>query len=145
MTTRRNFLKVMLAAAAAPAIVKASSLMPIFVPKKEVLLPDWAHQLEDYTIESWLKPRFGDWTHVSVSRGGMYNEFKFYLDGSPVSYSKLADKKLDILQNSNGMLNAKLDGIKINLVNPGFDGHIHSLKIVNDKVQIIEPQRLIIG
>jgi hypothetical protein len=35
--SRRGFLGAMLAAAAAPAFVKASSLMPIYVPKQEVL------------------------------------------------------------------------------------------------------------
>lgn len=41
MITRRNFLKTMLAACAAPAIVKASSLMPIFVPKQELVYPEF--------------------------------------------------------------------------------------------------------
>lgn len=36
-TTRRSFLKAMLAAGAAPAIVSAASLMPIYVPPKRTL------------------------------------------------------------------------------------------------------------
>lgn len=36
---RRGFLGAMLAAAAAPAIVKAESLMPIWVPKQELIVP----------------------------------------------------------------------------------------------------------
>lgn len=39
MTTRRGFIGAMLAGAMAPAIVKASSLMPIYVPK--VILPSY--------------------------------------------------------------------------------------------------------
>lgn len=34
---RRSFLAGMLAAAAAPAIIRASSLMPVWVPKKEIV------------------------------------------------------------------------------------------------------------
>jgi hypothetical protein len=37
---RRGFLAAMLAASAAPAIVSASSLMPIYVPRREILTPD---------------------------------------------------------------------------------------------------------
>ena len=36
---RRNFLGAMLGAMAAPAIVRAESLMKIVVPKKEIILP----------------------------------------------------------------------------------------------------------
>jgi hypothetical protein len=39
MTTRRGFLGALLAAAVAPAIVRASSLMPIYVPK--IILPSY--------------------------------------------------------------------------------------------------------
>lgn len=37
MTTRRDFLKIMLATASAPAIVHAANLMPIFVPEKRII------------------------------------------------------------------------------------------------------------
>jgi hypothetical protein len=39
MTNRRGFLGAMFAAAAAPAIVRAESLMKIYVPPQEILLP----------------------------------------------------------------------------------------------------------
>jgi hypothetical protein len=39
MTDRRGFLGAMFAAAAAPAIVRAESLMKIYVPPQEILLP----------------------------------------------------------------------------------------------------------
>ena len=52
MTTRRGFLGAMLAAAMAPAIVKASSLMPIYVPK--IILPTglvlWGDGVHDDSI-----------------------------------------------------------------------------------------------
>jgi len=51
-TTRRGFLGAMLAACAAPAIVKASSLMPIYVPK--IIAPPyltlWGDGVHDDTL-----------------------------------------------------------------------------------------------
>lgn len=41
MIARRGFLAGMLAAAAAPAIVRSQSLMKIVVPSDEILLPEW--------------------------------------------------------------------------------------------------------
>ena len=52
MTTRRGFLGALLAAAMAPAIVKSSSLMPIYVPK--IILPQglvlWGDGMHDDTV-----------------------------------------------------------------------------------------------
>lgn len=41
MTTRRGFLTGMLALGAAPAIVRAESLMRLWVPPQELLVADW--------------------------------------------------------------------------------------------------------
>jgi hypothetical protein len=49
MTTRRGFLGAMLAAAVAPAIVRAGSLMPIYVPKAPKLLTLWGDGVHDDT------------------------------------------------------------------------------------------------
>ncbi len=50
--TRRGFLKAMLVAAAAPAIVRAESLMPIYVPK--IIVPGdtilWGDGVHDDTM-----------------------------------------------------------------------------------------------
>lgn len=76
--TRRGLLMAGLAAAAAPAIVRASSLMPICVPRREVLTPDMLRaelvglnmRTGDFTIESWLwlKPRDtgGKYAHSAI-------------------------------------------------------------------------------
>ena len=51
MTNRRGFLGAMLAASMAPAIVRASSLMPIFVPK--IIVPKfvlWGDGIRDDTL-----------------------------------------------------------------------------------------------
>ena len=47
--SRRGFLGAMLAVAAAPAIVKASSLMPIYVPKPAILTL-WGDGVHDDTL-----------------------------------------------------------------------------------------------
>lgn len=69
--SRRGFLKGALAVVAAPAIVSASSLMPIFVPKRDILLP---HNLMfegfdlnggDFTVETWIYPPSEQWEHLA--------------------------------------------------------------------------------
>ena len=71
MTTRRGFLTSILAMAAAPAIVKAKSIMPIWVPKTELLLPnlditlDGMHPNQSTTFSMWMKESGGAWTHYS--------------------------------------------------------------------------------
>jgi len=49
MTTRRGFLATILATAAAPALVRAESLMPIYVPPPPRLLTLWGDLLHDDT------------------------------------------------------------------------------------------------
>lgn len=48
---RRSFMAAMLGACAAPAIVRAESLMPIWTPAEQILLPD--KEIEIYSAE-WL-------------------------------------------------------------------------------------------
>jgi hypothetical protein len=48
MTTRRGFLGAMLAAAAAPAIIRPASLMPIYIPKPRILTL-WGDGIHDDT------------------------------------------------------------------------------------------------
>lgn len=83
MTTRRGLLAAMLAAAAAPAIVRASSLMPIYVPKRE---PIWLGadlaMGDDWTVEH-LQNFDGIWQHVAtVRRGG---DLKHFVNGEEVA------------------------------------------------------------
>lgn len=63
-TTRRGFLGAILAAAAAPAIIKAGSLMPIYVPKPEILTL-WGDGIHDDTAA--LRALIGG---KSVTRAG---------------------------------------------------------------------------
>ena len=53
MTNRRGFFGAMLAAAAAPAIVRAESLMKIYVPPQEIVLSKAhvVHDLNTYTYK----------------------------------------------------------------------------------------------
>lgn len=58
MTTRRSFLNAVLVAASGPAIVRASNLMPIYVPPQQVW-SRWGHDLglgDSFTAEAWMRP-----------------------------------------------------------------------------------------
>jgi len=71
---RRGFLSAMLAAATAPVYVKASSLMPIVVPKTELILPKHYYAISikdgvpftDYTFSAWTKHAGtnGEWEFI---------------------------------------------------------------------------------
>ncbi len=81
---RRGFLGAILAAAAAPAIVKAESLMKIWVPPEpKILLPDFGMGDGDFTVESFMRVPSRvldeDWHHVAVvSKNGIR---QCYVDG----------------------------------------------------------------
>ena len=86
MTSRRGFLAAMFAAAAAPAIVRAESLMKIVVPKQEIILPAQFNMgTDDFTIEAWVKPD-GEWHHHSMTRGP--NGITHFLDGAVIRPTK---------------------------------------------------------
>lgn len=76
MVTRRNFLAGMLAAASAPAIVKAENMMKIFVPKQEIIIPSFSRgaptalggSLTKYPVnavvyDQWLKDIINESIH----------------------------------------------------------------------------------
>ena len=72
---RRSFLGSILAAAVAPAIVRADSLMRI-VPRETVLIDPWFDNVKmlghfdgDFTIESWIQPITGLVSEYRVTRG----------------------------------------------------------------------------
>ena len=100
--SRRGFLAAMLAAAAAPAIVRASSLMPISAPK--LLLPAsmWGMALPegDVTIEGWINPGPSEdgWHHHAIVRdsGGI----KCYMDGERVYSFREASNTLSVLSST---------------------------------------------
>lgn len=82
MTSRRGFLAAMFAAAAAPAFVKAESLMKIVVPKKEiVLLDDFVVGIGvgDFTAEMHVSKDGMGWNHLAVVR--KKNEILTYRNG----------------------------------------------------------------
>lgn len=99
---RRGFLKSMLAAAMAPAVVRAESLMKIYVPPQEIFIPanSIVQGLEfgtnDFTFESWVKKPSdegmlfggdGQWKHIAqVYSNGRLVE---YVDGVQVASGTL--------------------------------------------------------
>lgn len=83
-TNRRGFLGALLAAAAAPAIVKAESLMPIWVPATpKIITPQWDMGSGDFTMETWAPTLTGKWHSIHLVQG----EFgkRAYVDGSRVA------------------------------------------------------------
>ena len=78
MTTRRKFITSILALVAAPAIVKAQNIMPIWIPKKEILVPNKELLLPDIeitlngiqrnsnehvTVSMWVKEQNENWVY----------------------------------------------------------------------------------
>lgn len=117
--SRRGFLGAMLAAAAAPAIVKASSLMPISAPK--LLLPDsvWGVALPkgDVTIEGWAAPGLleGGWHHHAIVRDS--TGIKCYMDGERVYSFREASNALSALSGTpSGSLGRYIDGLRISKI-----------------------------
>ena len=93
--SRRSFMGALLAAACAPAIVKASSLMPIYVPK--IILPSyltlWGDGLHDDqpAIQALLAgglvaDQMGQL--ITQSNGAIYLPKGTYAIGSPTFFSK---------------------------------------------------------
>ena len=70
MMSRRGFLAALLASAVAPAYVKASSLMPILVPNRELILPSLAINFPEaipggeYTFSMYMKVKGNEWERV---------------------------------------------------------------------------------
>lgn len=130
MTSRRNFLKGILAAAMAPAICKAENLMKIAVPKGFIESDTGMYipcpepsifdtdMVGDFTTEAWINPN-SEWSHFAIVRNS--GALKTYLNGKEVPHEKLA-KPLNGLRLTfnNGNLT----------VEPGkFNGYIDELKI----------------
>lgn len=102
MTSRRGFLAAMFAAAAAPAFVKAESLMKIVVPKKEiVLLDDFVTGIGtgDFTAEMHVSKDGMGWNHLAVVR--KKNEILTYRNGILVPHELV--KKDWVHVHSNGV------------------------------------------
>lgn len=71
MTTRRGFLGALLAAAAAPALVRASSLMPIYVPPApKILTPADFGAVGDPLLTLWADGVHDDTAALQALIGG---------------------------------------------------------------------------
>lgn len=85
MTSRRSFLAGLLAAAAAPAIVRSESLMKLWVPPQDIFVPppSWDMGSGDWTVEFWHRPlRHKVHQHMAVVRDNGVE--RLYLDGYQV-------------------------------------------------------------
>jgi len=78
MTTRRSFLGAILAAAASPVIVRAESLMKVYVPPEpKLILPQG-----DWTIETWMRTPGDAWQNIAACVSG--SMLTCYVNGHPV-------------------------------------------------------------
>jgi len=124
MTTRRGFLKSILALAAAPAIVKASSLMPIYVPKPEV----FTFGTGDFTVEAWMSPVNDGWHHIALVKDS--TGVKHYFDGVGIDYLTLKNKGFELIpQNNSGQLKAIIEGNEFTFISKEFKGNVHDIKV----------------
>ena len=143
---RRGFLKSMLAAAAAPAIVKAENLMKLYVPPQEIVVPepvgmtfdgcgdympvpDSAFGDGDWTMEAWMKPTTGEWNNVVIVRSdGVVTE---YLNGNEVPTGTLKQRGFEIMPSGPGLMTAKINDSYVQLLPPDFNGHVNDIRITN--------------
>ena len=151
MTTRRGFLKAILAAGIAPAIVRAESLMKIVVPKP-VLLDGFGGYIQptclnadfgtgDFTIETWIqdpKIHLNEWNHIALIRIVDTNNdiiYKEYLNGNAVS-----NGKLDTIY-PNISLSFKKDTLHIESKDPVYLDEYRVTKGIARKVEYMSLER----
>jgi Concanavalin A-like lectin/glucanases superfamily len=132
MTTRRGFLKAILAAAVAPAIVRAESLMPIYVPKQEIFtfsgcgdyldMPFDVDVSGDFTIETWARP-VDDWRFLAMTRdcSGMH----YYIDNQEASAKEFSEAT-----GGKKVLSIKEEHVTLD-PNRNFNGFLDDLRITN--------------
>lgn len=149
---RRGFLQAMLAACAAPAIVRADSLMKIVTPKSDIILPNTADFYNlgdgDWTIECWVKAPISDvrvtrgaarylaahvddqWHHIGVTKKGPF--FQEHLDGAPVPTGTLPVMYPDFKVTRQG------DRVSIGPDSGNFEGQLDNLRLTTDHVREIQ-------
>lgn len=144
--SRRGFLKGIIAAAMAPAIVRAESLMPIYVPKQELIIPDQTlfgssdylqptsmaegFGNEDFTIETWMKPvADSEWKHVAQVRRGGYIEC--YINGVMVPAPEFEAHGFKIVK-ENGHVSINFDRSPDNgRMDTYFHGQIDDVRVTS--------------
>lgn len=93
MLHRRNFLTGLAALVASPAVVKASSLMPV---KSIIVEPDpWDFGSGDFTIEAWLRRGGDGWVAIAAERD--QGRVQFFMDGGRVATSTIPKAHQDFL------------------------------------------------
>jgi hypothetical protein len=92
--TRRSFIKTMLIAASAPAIVKADNLMKIYVPEKEIIIPKRNIIYVDTKIKSISKTG-SDWASAYSSLEEALTNYKgeeyIYISSDKLSWDNVEE------------------------------------------------------
>jgi len=128
---RRGFLKVMLAAAAAPAIVRSENIMKIWTPSQEIITDPYAFAGDEYTLESWMQPitgvHAGMWYHVGITKNAS-GELVKYVNGEKVDDHP-------IIPQFNDTVVPMLRDKKIYMDTPNFDGYLNDIRFTKGVVR----------
>jgi hypothetical protein len=118
---RRGFLAALLAASVAPAYVRASSLMPIVVPSKEIILPHLAINFpnaipgSEYTFSMYMKVKGNQWERVErkmvADKHGVINEkVQLYHQEQTVSLVQITSNQITPQSGIQGGMNMRVTG-----------------------------------
>jgi hypothetical protein len=129
--TRRGFLKSILAAGVSPAIVRAESLMKIWVPPQGLLFDGVGDSIlfitdltGDYTIETFAAPS-DEWVHVAVTR--KFGELSMFLNGKQTSVEEISKV-------TNGHILSYVDG-QLSFKNPSQEMNLCDVKVTDGVVR----------
>ena len=144
--SRRGFLKGIIAAAMAPAIVRAGSLMPVYVAKHDLVVPDQTlfdsgdylqptSMVEgfgdkDFTIEAWMRPvDHSEWKHVAqIQRDG---HLECYIDGTMIRASEFEAHGFKLTA-ENGRYTIGFDRVPdLGNADAYFQGHLNAVRLTS--------------
>jgi hypothetical protein len=123
--SRRGFLKSILAAGVAPAIVRAESLMKIWIHPQNIQIintfdPFVTDMVGDYTIETFAAP-VDEWVHIAVTR--KFGELSMFLNGEKASDARMAAV-------TGGQILSYVDG-KLSFKNPSQEMKLCDVRITD--------------
>lgn len=151
--TRRDFLKGILAASMAPAIVRAESLMKLYVPNEKIIgyaddfvstpglakygSSDYLKADEtmfngfgdgDFTVETWIRPTdVNEWKHVAQVQQN--SKLLSYIDGKLVPNSEFTANGFKITKSDARFTIGFDKAPNLGHVDPYFSGQIDDLRI----------------
>lgn len=147
-SSRRSFLRTMMLAAAAPAIVKAENIMKIWVPPEPEIIkgrgmsdsffhvdesPFMGH-MDDFTLEAWIQKPKATMSDISIKHLGPGQDL---FAANPLPHGKWC--RVSVVQ-KDGVKTSFIDGKEVkgdymNLIiprKPMNDVYVHDFKLTSD-------------